>query len=141
MEIRGQLQCKALRRREKSRRRKNNGYQWKNNAKNNGNNEKYRGVTTRGRDACQRRRGVRAVVKENFAKYRRFTGRKCAPTAGKVIEIAQEKARALNRRITGAETGKNRTGNRKNRAINRTPPFVPGKRIRNDAATFVASTL
>jgi hypothetical protein len=43
MENRRQLQCNALRGREKSRRRRNNGYQWKNNAKNNGNNEKYNG--------------------------------------------------------------------------------------------------
>jgi hypothetical protein len=42
---RRELQCKALRRREKSRRRKNNGEQWKynekNNAKNNGNSRKF----------------------------------------------------------------------------------------------------
>src|SRR4029077_14931988 len=41
---RRELQCKALRRREKSRRRKNNGEQWKynekNNAQNNGNSRK-----------------------------------------------------------------------------------------------------
>jgi hypothetical protein len=35
MGIRGQLQCKALRGREKSRRRKNNVYQWENNEKSN----------------------------------------------------------------------------------------------------------
>jgi hypothetical protein len=39
-------------------------------------------------------------------KYRRFTGRGCALNAGKAIEIAKKKARAPNRPITGAETGK-----------------------------------
>jgi hypothetical protein len=41
-------------------------------------------------------------------KYRRFTGRRCAANTAKAIENAREKALAPNRRITGAETGKNR---------------------------------
>ena len=55
-------------------------------------------------------------------KYRRFTGRRCAPNTAKAIEIAKEKARAPNRRETGPE-------NRKNRAINRTLAPVSGGRI------------
>src|ERR1700722_12543952 len=53
--------------------------------------------------------GVQSTVASE--KYRRFTGRRCAPNTAKVIEIAREKALARNRRITGAETGKN--GSRK----------------------------
>jgi hypothetical protein len=55
-------------------------------------------------------------------KYRRFTGRRCAPNAAKAIEIAEEKARNLNRRKTGPE-------NRKNRAMNRWIAPVSGGRI------------
>jgi hypothetical protein len=46
------------------------------------------------------------VKKPVEKKYRRSTGRRGAPNTGKVIEIAKEKARALNWRVTGAETGK-----------------------------------
>jgi hypothetical protein len=49
---------------------------------------------------------LRAREKPVVKKYRRFTGRRGAANTGKVIEIAKEKARALNWRVTGAETGK-----------------------------------
>jgi hypothetical protein len=45
MENARQLQCKALRRREKSRRRRNNGEQWKNNPQGNGNSRKSEACT------------------------------------------------------------------------------------------------
>jgi hypothetical protein len=122
MEIRGQLQCKALRGREKSRRRRNNGYQWKSNAKNNGSNEKYNGVTTCGRDAgvmltpigkIGRAGDVHALVK----KILKNTGDLQGAYVRKIQEgplkyQSKEKARALNRRITGAKNGKIRAINR-----------------------------
>jgi hypothetical protein len=46
------------------------------------------------------------VKKRVLVKYRRFTGRQCAPNTGKVVEIAKEKVRAPNRRITGAKNRK-----------------------------------
>jgi hypothetical protein len=41
-------------------------------------------------------------------KYRGFTGRRCVPNTGKVIEVAKEKARVPNRRGTGAKNRRNR---------------------------------
>ena len=75
-------------------------------------------------DAQSNRSPGRVHTRENrpLKKYRRFTGRRCAPNTGKVIEIAKEKARALNRQITGPE-------NRKNREINRTIAPVSGRAL------------
>jgi hypothetical protein len=58
-----------------------------------------------------KKNGCALVKKPVEEKYRRFTGRQGAPNTGKVIEIAKEKARALNWRVTGAETG-NKPGDR-----------------------------
>src|ERR1700739_2019665 len=102
----------------------------KNNAKNNGNNEKiwpHDDVRL-----CRRKTGDGAgtglaLVKRPPVKYRRFTGRRCALNTRKAIETSKEKARALNRRITG--------GNTKNRAINRTiAPVSSGRRGRVEAS-------
>jgi len=49
MEIRTNLQCKALKWRGKTRESNNNGKQWQNNAKSNGNNEKRGGDATLGK--------------------------------------------------------------------------------------------
>jgi hypothetical protein len=70
--------------------------------------------------------GCALVKKPAEEKYRRFTGRRGAPNTGKVIEIAKEKARPLNWRVTGAETGK--TG-QINRAI---APVAGGSTPRRD---------
>jgi hypothetical protein len=66
-------------------------------------------------------------LQARFKKYRRFTGHRCALNTEEAIEIAKKKVPALNRRITGRETGKNRTGNRKNRAMDRTIAPAAGK--------------
>src|ERR1700693_6164921 len=55
-------------------------------------------------------------------KYRRFTGRRCAPNTAKAIEIAKEKARAPKRRGTGRK-------NRNNRGMNSTIAPVSGGRL------------
>jgi hypothetical protein len=68
MENARQLQCKALRRREKSRRRRNNGEQWKNNAQSNGNSRTSGRVLTSG---C----ALRMPPSFGFpVKYRKITG-------------------------------------------------------------------
>jgi hypothetical protein len=139
MEKAGQLQCNALRGLQKSRRRRNNGKQCKNNAQNNGNSRKSgreatSGCIAKATELGASRRQVDGACSQDLSmslgeireklpeKYRRFTGRRCAPNAAKAIEIAEEKARNLNRRKTGPE-------NRKNRAMNRWIAPVSGGRI------------
>jgi hypothetical protein len=60
MENRRQLQCKALRGREKSHRRRNNGNNGKNNAQNNGNSRNSRAESTSDCDAGRQATVLRA---------------------------------------------------------------------------------
>jgi hypothetical protein len=78
-----------------------------------------------GRDgAPMRRKGAYGSIsmKRPSKKIQVIYRRRCAPNTGKALEIAKEKARAPDRRVTGAKTGKNR-------AINRTIAPASGGRI------------
>jgi hypothetical protein len=80
---------------------------------------------------CRSAKIARCCAEKNRAKkYRRFTGRGCAQNTGKAIEISKQKARAPNRRITGAKNRKNRAGKQEEQGYRLVAPVsdwrIPG---------------